>query len=292
LYKTKNMGNTIVVNLDKAFLPLHHKGYDELDYSLNRFSGGEINLKFKLDTKFTSKPKVIITHRITNSDGLMTILIAQDALKIEGFTEFELIIPYIPYARQDRKCDKGESFSLKIFTSILNNAYFDKVTVLDSHSDVAPALIDNCVNIDNSEYVEKTLNHIGKKMVLISPDAGSNKKANKLANKLHDKFTRLVKCDKVRDLKTGQLTGFEVFADDLNGEDCIIVDDICDGGGTFLGLAEILKQKNCGDLYLFTSHGIYSRGFDQLNKTFKGIYTTNSFKDISNIGVTQINLNM
>jgi ribose-phosphate pyrophosphokinase len=69
----------------------------------------------------------------------------------------------------------------------------------------------------------------------------------------------------------------------------LIVDDICDGGGTFIGLAAELKNKNAGKLYLAVSHGIFSKGFDSL-KCFDKIFTTNSFKDFDNEVITQINL--
>ena len=70
---------------------------------------------------------------------------------------------------------------------------------------------------------------------------------------------------------------------------CLIIDDICDGGGTFIGLAKELKQKNAGDLYLAVSHGIFSKGLEALNTYFTKLYTTDSFKTLED-GVKQINL--
>ncbi len=90
-----------------------------------------------------------------------------------------------------------------------------------------------------------------------------------------------VKCEKHRNTSTGQLSGFEAYCDDLKGQPCIIVDDICDGGGTFLGIAEELKKKNAGDLYLVVSHGIFSKGLKDLASTFNAIFTTNSFRNVS-----------
>jgi ribose-phosphate pyrophosphokinase len=88
------------------------------------------------------------------------------------------------------------------------------------------------------------------------------------------------------------LAGFEVFANDLKGDDCVIVDDICDGGRTFIGIAQELKMKNAGDIYLCVSHGIFSHGFDELRKYFKKIFTTNSFKDINDEIVKQIEIKL
>ena len=65
-------------------------------------------------------------------------------------------------------------------------------------------------------------------------------------------------------METGEINGFGVYADDLGGKDGVIVDDLCDGGGTFNGLAKKLKEKNVGKLYLIVSHGIFSNGFANL----------------------------
>lgn len=66
---------------------------------------------------------------------------------------------------------------------------------------------------------------------------------------------------------------------------------LCDGGGTFIGVAEELKKHNCGKLFLFVTHGIFSRGFEELNKYFEKIYCTNSFNDLeSNVKLKQFKL--
>jgi ribose-phosphate pyrophosphokinase len=118
-----------------------------------------------------------------------------------------------------------------------------------------------------------------KDFYLISPDAGSNKKIFDLAKSIG--FTgEIIRCDKLRDIPTGNITETIVYKDDLNGKDCIILDDICDGGRTFIELAKVLKQKNGGKIYLVVTHGIFSAGFDQLIQQIDGIFTTNSVKDI------------
>jgi ribose-phosphate pyrophosphokinase len=264
--------------------------FSEIRFSLSKFSGGELNFKLNNNIDYSNVDKVVITHRIHNSDDIMAILIASDALKLKGVKDIDLIIPYIPYARQDRICNEGESFSLKVFANLINSVDFNKVYCLDAHSDVSVALINNCINMSNTRYVDEVLKDIDNP-TLISPDAGSNKKANKLAKELG--FDKLVKCDKVRNLSDGKLSGFEVFTDDLEGRDCLIVDDICDGGGTFIGLAMELKKKNAGKIYLFCTHGIFSRGVHKLlYYHIDKIYCTNSFKDIEIDGVVQYKIQL
>lgn len=273
------------LNLDSNFIPTT---LPEIEYNLFQFSGGEWHIKLNNNIQYEIIQKVVITTRIRTGEDIIKLLITKDALQLKGVKQFELVMPYIPYARQDRQCYEGESFSLKVFCNLINSLKFDKVIVFDSHSDVAPALLDNCKNISNEEFIRDTiLADFKEKPVLISPDAGSNKKSNKLAISLE---LELVKCDKIRDTKTGQLSGFEVFTDNLFGKECLIVDDICDGGGTFIGLAQELKKKNCGDLYLFTTHGIYSKGIEMFKDIFKVVYCTNSFSTINDPFIKQIKI--
>jgi ribose-phosphate pyrophosphokinase len=286
------------IELDPYFRPYREK-YTSWGFDSFRFHGGESHIKLERVNLLWSVDKIIITQRIKNSDDLMLILLAKDAFERAGIKKFELVIPYVPYARQDRQCAPGESFSLKVFAEIINAQNFEKVTVLDAHSDVAPALLNNSVNISNKKYVNKAVDSINsqfpdEKPILISPDAGSNKKCNAL---MSDAFDSLVKCDKIRDLDTGKLSGFQVFADDLQGKPCLIVDDICDGGGTFMGVAEELKKKNAGPIFLFVTHGIFSKGLSGLAQVFTGIYTTNSFSTIDSneaerTSLTQFNIKL
>jgi ribose-phosphate pyrophosphokinase len=120
---------------------------------------------------------------------------------------------------------------------------------------------------------------MNNKFYLISPDAGSNKKIFDLAKSI-GYVGEIIRCDKIRDISTGNIIETIVYKDDLNGMDCLIVDDICDGGRTFIELSKILKQKNCGKVYLVVTHGIFSAGLDVLKPHFDGIFTTNSYKDI------------
>jgi ribose-phosphate pyrophosphokinase len=79
-------------------------------------------------------------------------------------------------------------------------------------------------------------------------------------------------------VKTGKLSGFKVFAESLAGKTCFIVDDICDGGGTFIGVAEELRKLNAVKIILVISHGIFSKGLSLQN--VDEIYCTNSYKEI------------
>ena len=153
----------------------------------------------------------------------------------------------------------------------------NEVVIFDPHSEVTPALLNNCKVIDNFSFIEQVIQQIDEEVILISPDGGALKKIYKVSEYLGG--VEVVECSKSRDVKTGKLSGFKVYSDDLRGKSCLIVDDICDGGGTFIGLSEELKNKNAGKQYLAVSHGIFSKGTEVLTEQFDKVFTTDSVKD-------------
>jgi ribose-phosphate pyrophosphokinase len=272
----------MVLNLDRNFKPV---AGNEIEFESFIFSGGEPHIKINPD--FDNSVGVTVTHRLNSFNNLGLLCLAVDSLKRMEAKLETLIIPYFPAARQDRVMVKGEPLSVKVYSDIINTFNFKKVIVFDAHSEVTPALLNNCEVVPNHNFIKQVIQEIGKEVVLISPDGGALKKIYKVSEYLGG--VEVVECSKSRDVKIGKLTGFKVYADDLKGQDCLIVDDICDGGGTFIGLAEELKKKNAGKLYLAVSHGIFSKGFESLS-CFERIFTTDSFKDIQENCLVQINL--
>jgi len=263
-------------------LNLNDKEKGSIDYDYFVFSGGECHIK--INQKIIKNTKIVASLR--SSEDVMKLLIATDAIKRNSVGRIELLIPYVPYARQDRACNQGEALSIKVFTDLINAQNYDVVTIFDPHSDVTPALINNCKVQSNHWLVKNVLEAADStnSALIISPDAGANKKSKDLIKYLGGD---LIKCDKTRDTATGKITGFEVYADDLKGKDCVIVDDICDGGGTFIGLAKELKAKNSGDIYLVVSHGIFSKGIPPLIEGgINHVFTTDSFCEIEDLNLT------
>lgn len=273
----------MILNLDQNFKPLDG---EEIQFENFIFSGGEPHIK--INPKFVTTKKVTITHRLNSFNDFGLLCLAVDALKRMDVKLENLIIPYFPAARQDRVMIKGEPLSVKIYADIINTFKFKKVFVFDAHSEVTPALLNNCEVITNHLFIQKVIQEIGNEVILISPDGGALKKIYKVSEFLGG--VEVVECSKSRDVKTGKLKGFKAYTNNLEGKDCLIVDDICDGGGTFIGLAEELKNKNAGKLYLAVSHGIFNKGFEEL-KCFERIFTTDSFKNLENNCLTQIKLN-
>ena len=274
----------LVLNLDPAFAPIEGTGISFKNFT---FYGGEPHIK--IDPGFDTTRPVTITHRLNSFNRLGEVCVAVDALRRMGVKEINLFIPYFPGARQDRIMIPGEPLTVKVYADIINAMGFAEVTVFDPHSEVAPALLNNCKIVPNYGFIEEVLKKIGTDVKLISPDGGALKKIYKLSEYLGG--AAVVECSKSRDVKTGRLSGFKVYEDALAGADCLIVDDICDGGGTFAGLAEELKRKNAGRLYLAVSHGIFSKGFDMFGD-FEALYTTDSFGDLDNDKVQQVKIKL
>ncbi|MEM6814274.1 MAG: ribose-phosphate diphosphokinase [Bacteroidota bacterium] len=264
----------MVLNLDTNFNPYPNKR--TIEYESFIFYGGEPHIKIL--SSIDKEELVTITHRIQSFNDFGLLLLAIDALHRLGIKNLSVFIPYFPAARQDRVMVGGEPLSVKVYTEILNALNLNKITIYDPHSEVTPALLNNCIVISNHNFIEQVIADIGEEVFLISPDGGALKKIYKLTGALGG--IEVVECSKSRDVKTGHISDFKVYAEDLQGKTCLIVDDICDGGGTFIGLAKELKNKNAGKLYLAVSHGIFSKGLDELSQYFDKIYSTDSFKSI------------
>jgi len=203
---------------------------------LNDFSGHEIDLFFNY----------------MGDGSLFKLAMIVDALKRQSNVHLSLTISYFPGARQDRVCNSGESLSVKVYADFINNLGFNSVKIFDAHSDVVAALVNNSKIIKNHEFVKRAINKDSSNYILVSPDAGANKKVFDLAEFLGG--PRVVRADKIRDVKDGAIIGTEVFVDDLTGQTCYIVDDICAGGRTFIELAKKLKEKNAQKVILIVSH--------------------------------------
>lgn len=263
-----------------------------------KFPGGEVQVRLDHQTKnvYGSKRETLLCANIRNSDDLMELLLLTDVVRREGIKNVSLYMPYIPYARQDRVCYPGESLSLKVFCDLINAQKYDKVTVWDAHSDVALALLNNVSHLKLSTILFNNSVWFNDK-VLISPDAGAMKKVGEAAKLLK---AEMVVAKKIRDPNTGEITGTDVdmaHLDRPRGRKWLIVDDICDGGRTFIELAKRMNEMvSHNGIYLYVTHGIFSKGFDVFRETVPGkdiplinqIYVANSFVDDVPSFVTKI----
>jgi ribose-phosphate pyrophosphokinase len=214
---------------------------------------------------------VSVTFEFENAGEIVTLALLVDAIKRAGCTPYALTMPYVPFGRQDRVANVGEPLSISVFCEFINNLGFRWVFITDPHSDVTPALLKNVRVISQ----EEVFNHIFlgiKDFYLVSPDAGATKKIHKLAARVNP--ISVIQCEKVRDTKTGKITETKVHLDDWQlARDCYIVDDLCDGGGTFIAIAKELRKHGCGKIYLLVTHGFFTKGLEVFDGLIDRIYT-------------------
>lgn len=290
----KNMKTLDLTNLDNS----------DIKYKISKFPDGQQSITLDLEnTIFSSEAQsVVIKSRLNSFLDLELIICANQSLIELGvinlafkLKEISLYVPYFLGARSDRKFLKGQSNYLKtVICPIINSQNFSRVTILDPHSDVLEACLNNFQKTSNVTFAKEVIKELDN-ITLVSPDAGALKKIYDVAQAVE--CTDVIVANKLRDLKTGKIIRTEVpgLDQEPGSKTFVICDDICDGGRTFTEIAKAIKDIRPKEIfndkiYLVVTHGIFSAGFEDLEKYFTGIYTTNSVKDIDNELVTQINV--
>jgi ribose-phosphate pyrophosphokinase len=258
------------------------------------YPGGEVGVRVP-ETLIRSEADVFF--RLQSPQDIITLLMAVDATRRSYPTKAwlnQLIIPYIPYARQDRVATKGDPLAIKVLVDLIALTGTNEVHCLDPHSEVTEHYFEQ-KGIDFYGYspvffIEHYINKIapGKKVILVSPDKGAKKKTLSYLEEL-DAAIGVIVCRKSRDPVSGKLTQAEFeeyipkqLGTDINIKDpnidLVITDDICDGGRTFMNIVELLDYEGFKNpVHLWTSHAIYSYGIEGLLKKFKTLGSTNSF---------------
>lgn len=248
-----------------------------VDVEFHSFSGGERNVKIKGLQESVSDydyESYLVVANLTSPEDVMDLLLLKDAIDRHPNSSLNncrnaLVIPYFPYARQDRPMVIGEALGAKVMAKIINDLEFQRVVISDVHSSVTSALLDRPFEISQAKIVEQYFKQakidLGE-YVLCSPDAGALKKIYELAENIGG--ADIVVGQKHRDTRTGKITGTSFSGLDVNGRKVLMVDDICDGGATFTHLGKALKDAGASQVDLFVTHGIFSKGIDEV---FDGI---------------------
>jgi ribose-phosphate pyrophosphokinase len=256
------------------------------------FPGGEVGVR--LDA--FNPGHVYISAVLRNSEEVMKLLMLTDAIRrADPSGIIDLDLPYVPYARQDRVMTPGESLSIKVFCDLINTQKYNKVVIWDPHSDVTPALLNNCVIQSQAIVLRNQLpfgasNHgthsrferslsikeaFIENTVLVAPDAGASKKIGEVAKMMG--FTEVIQANKVREVATGKILETTVNTRHIGDKNFLIVDDICDGGRTFLELAKVLRPFTNGKIILYVTHGIFSANLGVFKGVIDEVYCANSF---------------
>ena len=256
-----------------------------IEVKLWTFPGGERGCKIELEDEsllLEEEHVFLIRVHFRSSDDLIDLLLLNNAIRnmfiLARKIDLVLHIPYFPYARQDRVMSPGESLSLQVVVDLIKSCDPHSVVVHDPHSDVLAGMFKpgQLIVVQQQHLIELDISE-SVPTYLVSPDAGALKKIYKIAQKYE---LPVIEATKIRDVSTGNITGTKVenlgIADKV---DLIVVDDIIDGGKTFIELAKELKKVyNINRLVLVASHGIFSKGLDVL-EDYDMIYVQNNMSD-------------
>lgn len=201
----------------------------------------------------------------------------------------KLILEYLPHARQDRVKKPEDVFTLKYFCEVINDLCFESVWVLDPHSNVSLALLDNVYTLPVEDLINRVIKEINDpELVAFYPDEGAMKRYSADINSLPYAFGI-----KKRDWATGKIEGLQLINESIvKDKNVLIIDDICSRGGTFYHSAKALKAAGAKNIYLYITHAentmvdgemyndpdliktifttssIFNKGIDRLDKVF------------------------
>jgi len=246
------------------------RGGTRIEYTRKQFAGGEEHVKLGKLPVGSYLGEVVVKGLVKSSSNFMELLLLADALYELESSIAETItadIGYMPYSRQDRVCNVGEAFSLRLFLQMLDISSYDTVMVDDLHSDVSVYSLE----LYATELVERTqgrilVEHLNGKVngstVLVSPDEGARGKAKGVGAVLG---CPVAIAEKARCPLTGNITGTLIKNPEaVRGADCLIIDDICDGGRTFVPLIEELYDKGAKSVSMYVTHAILPYGIQHL----------------------------
>jgi ribose-phosphate pyrophosphokinase len=274
-------------------------------YEISKFPDGQQSLKVTTPVYNMNNEHVTIKSRFNSFQDLELIVCATQALRGIGVKEISLYIPYCLGGRSDRKFSEGGINYIKdVIAPIINSQNYTKVQIMDPHSDVLEACINNFEKVSTNKLIDFVLRdyfHNIKgvvkidysKLLLVSPDAGALKKIYGVAEYMGYKGDIIV-ASKYRNIETGKIekTIVPFPNNDFLDKDIFIIDDIGDGFGTFIEIAkEIKKNKRfVGKIHLVVTHSIQKNGIENALNFFERIYTTNSTNDWDIMNVSVLNI--
>ena len=253
-----------------------------------KFPDGQQNIVLYVSGLIPLDHPIRIMSRMNNFMDLELIICAKKALDRLGYMNVSLFVPYFLGSRSDRLFENGSTSYLKdVLCPIINSLKFKEVECLDPHSQSLTDLLDNFSPYSNLRFVGRVLHHYlpklsidSKDLIVISPDAGAGKKIFDILRDLNFPGSH-VEGSKHRNLSTGEIIGMNLHTLSFEGKPVLIIDDICDGGRTFIEIAKKAKELNAGPIFLAVTHGIFSNDAHlKLHKEgIQHIYSTNSYSD-------------
>ncbi len=242
-------------------------GVKQGDCVVNKFSDGEI----QIDINETVRGKDVYIIQSTSNpvnDNLMEVLILVDALKRASAGRINVVMPYYGYARQDRKTKAREPITSKLVADLLEVAGAQRIVTMDLHAGQIQGYFN--VPVDHltaipylSEYFKDIVNEDPGNFVVVSPDLGGVTRARKFANRLNLPIAIIEK----RRPKPNVSEVMNIIGD-IDGKNCILIDDIIDTAGTICKAAQALRKNGAKKVYGCASHGVLSgEAFNRLENS-------------------------
>jgi ribose-phosphate pyrophosphokinase len=223
--------------------------------SVGRFSDGEVTVEIRQNVRARDVFVVQSTCNPT-SDNLMELLLMVDALKRASARRITAVIPYFGYARQDRRPRSTRvPISAKVVANLLETVGVERVLTMDLHADQIQGFFD--IPVDNIYASPVLLSDLKSKnyrdLVVISPDVGGVVRARALAKQLG---CDLAIIDKRR--PTANVSEVMHVIGEIDGRNCVIMDDMIDTAGTLVKAAEVLKERGAKRVYAYCTHAVFS----------------------------------
>lgn len=252
------------------------------------FPDGTLHLKLDFDKVVWGRKK-IITWLYQPNEEMILFNLVKHIIDNDKNSEIYLEMPYIPNARMDRTESYDDVFTLKHFCNFINSLDFDGVAVMDPHSIVSLALLNNVYTMDSTlKNFQSNAVELSKADVIFFPDAGASKRYAK--NEVFSDYPSTYG-DKVRDWRTGIISSLKIANESIvKGKNILIVDDICSYGGTFVKSIAALEKAGANEISLAVTHceNNIEKGELLSQESLEKVYTTNSIYTGTNTKVDVI----
>ena len=234
------------------------------------FSAGELKIKLFGN----GRTRVDLVWHYENDAEFFTVACIREYYATQ---ECILYLPYLPHARMDRVKNPEDVFTLKTFAHLINSLNFERVYVWDAHSNVGPALIDRCHDVNALAWIQEAITQLGyakNSICLFFPDEGAQKRYGAMFPDYIQAFGI-----KKRNWETQKIEGYMIVGEEnIKDKYVLIIDDICSYGNTFVKAAEAIREAGAVDVSLYITHceDAISKGDIFKNNIFENIFTTNS----------------
>jgi len=246
-----------MIHVNGKLIEQHHFGAGELNIKLEPIEGNvDIAWNYEHDGELFTI--ACIRHYYANKRCFLTM-------------------PYLPHARMDRVKNPEDVFTLQTFASFINGLAFEKVRVLDAHSNVGIALIHRCENMSPKEHIQRVIDKLGYNkycLCLFFPDEGAQKRYGEMFPEYRQAFGI-----KKRNWETKRIEGYMIVGQEhITNSHVLIIDDICSYGNTFIKAAEAVNEAGAEGVSLYVTHceECINKGNVFTSNLFDNVFTTDS----------------